>query len=117
MSLVDIGLLSLVEIVGDFGLKQFANYGGINNFTIGVGGYIGVIYFLIRSLQDSTILVVNNAWDGVSSLIESIAAYIVLGERFKSPREFLGVVFIILGLILLDLPVRKKHKFTWPKMW
>ena len=116
MSLVDIGTLSLVEIVGDFGLKQFANYGGANNLMIGIGGYVGVVYYLIRSLQGSKILIVNNAWDGMSTIIESLAAYIFLGERFDSPLEFLGILFIIIGLILLKLPINRKTPFTWPKM-
>ena len=116
MSLVDIGTLSLVEIVGDFGLKQFANHGGLHNIAIGIGGYIGVVYCLIRALQGSNILIVNNAWDAVSTIIESLAAYIFLGERFHSPREFFGIVFIIMGLVMLDLPVYRKTKFSWPSM-
>ena len=82
MSYIDILLLCLTEIVGDFGFKEFANYGGIKNFAIGTVGYIGVIFFLIKSLQGSQILLVNSAWDGLSTLIESIAAMIILGERF-----------------------------------
>ena len=35
MSYIDIGLLSLAEIVGDFGYKEFANKGGVYNFSIG----------------------------------------------------------------------------------
>jgi hypothetical protein len=50
---------------------------------IGIGGYLLVVCFLIISLQGSTtILMVNGAWDGISAAIESIAAYIFLGERF-----------------------------------
>jgi hypothetical protein len=44
-------------------LKEFANKGGILPFTIGIGGYIGVVYLLIISLQGSTVLMVNGAWD------------------------------------------------------
>ena len=45
MSYLDIGSLCLAEIVGDFGYKEFANKGGIQNFAIGTTGYIGLIYF------------------------------------------------------------------------
>ena len=117
MSYIDISLIVLTEIIGDFGYKKFADNGGINNFAIGTVGYIGVIYLLIRSLQGSQVLVVNAAWDGVSALFESIAAIVVLGEKFDDPWRYMGIVFIILGLFLLKLPVVNPHKFVFPKFF
>ena len=117
MSYVDIGALCLAEIVGDFGLKDFANNGGSQGFTIGIAGYIGVIWFLIRSLQGSTVLLVNAAWDGLSALIESAAAMFILGERFEDPLQYLGVGFIILGLFFLRLPVVNQRVFVLPKLF
>lgn len=117
MSYFDIGLLTLAEIIGDFGYKEFANNGGVNNFITGTSGYIGVIYFLIRSLQGSQILLVNAAWDGISALIESIAAIIILGERFEDPLKYVGVIFIILGLFFLKIPLFNSKKFIFPKLF
>jgi len=117
MSYQDIGLLILTEIVGDFGYKEFADKGGITNFAVGTTGYIGVIYFLIRSLQGSQVLLVNAVWDGLSALIESIAAMIVLGERFNDPWKYLGIALIITGLFFLKLPVVSEHKFIIPKFF
>lgn len=116
MSLVDITALSIIEVVGDFAFKEFANNGGITNFAIGCTGYVGVVYFLIRSLQGSTVLLVNSAWDGISALIESIAAMIVLGERFDRPEQYVGVVCIILGLLLLKIPWKRTKPFQFPKL-
>jgi hypothetical protein len=45
MSYQDIGLLIFTEIIGNFGFQIFANKGGITSFSIGIAGYIGVIYF------------------------------------------------------------------------
>mgnify|MGYP003335617503 CR=1 FL=1 len=115
MSLAQITLLSLVEIVGDFGYKEFANKGGIKNFCVGTLGYFGVVYSLIRSLQGSQVLLVNAAWDGLSALIESIAAIVILGEGFDDPYRYLGIIFIIIGLFFLKLPVVNEHKFIFPK--
>lgn len=117
MSYVDITLLILTEIVGDFGYKKFADKGGIEYFSVGTIGYIGVIYFLIRSLQGSQVLVVNAAWDGLSALFESIAAMIILGERFDDPMKYLGIIFIIVGLFFLKLPIVNTHKFIFPKFF
>jgi multidrug transporter EmrE-like cation transporter len=117
MSYLDIGALCLTEIVGDFGYKEFANKGGIQNFAIGTTGYISLIYFLIRSLQGSQILLVNAAWDGLSALVESIAAIVILGEKFNDPYKYLGIIFIVLGLFFLKLPVVNEHKFIMPKFF
>ena len=55
MSVAQIVGLSTIEIVGDFGLKEFANKGGLIPFLFGIGGYVGVVLMLIVSLQGSTI--------------------------------------------------------------
>jgi len=115
MSLPQILALSLVEIVGDTSLKEYANDKGNIYLGMGIISYIGVVLLLIMSLQDSTILMVNNAWDGTSSLIESIFAYVVLGERFENYFQYFGISLIIMGLYLLKIPVSKSHPFHIPK--
>lgn len=117
MSYQDIGALILTEIVGDFGFQKFANNGGIAPFVTGIGGYIGVIYFLIRSLQGSQILLVNVVWDGLSALLETIAAMIILGEYFVDPWKYVGVALIILGLFFVKVPLKRKKLFYFPKFF
>ena len=117
MSYYDIGLLCLTEIVGDFGYKEFANKGGLKKFLIGTSGYIGVVYSLIRSLQGSQVLLVNAAWDGISALLESIAAFYVLGERFDDPLKYFGIILIVIGLFFLKMPLVSPHKFIFPKFF
>lgn len=116
MSISQIFALSSIEIIGDFALKKFANEGGIIHLTVGVLGYIGVVGFLIVSLQGSTILMVNGAWDGISTLLESLAAYYILGERFDSPLQYIGLLFIVVGLFLLKIPFKKDASFIMPKL-
>jgi multidrug transporter EmrE-like cation transporter len=117
MSYLDITALCLTEIIGDFGYKEFANKGGIKNFAIGSLGYMGVIFFLIKSLQGSQILLVNAVWDGLSALIESVAAIIVLGEKFDDPWKYFGILLIVVGLFFLKLPLVNEHKFIIPKFF
>jgi multidrug transporter EmrE-like cation transporter len=116
MSYQDLLPLIFTEIVGDFGFKEFANYGGITNFTVGLSGYVGVIYYLIRSLQGSNILLVNAVWDALSAIIESIAAIIILGERFDDPCKYLGIILIFAGLYFLKMPLFRKHTFKFPTL-
>jgi multidrug transporter EmrE-like cation transporter len=115
MSLPQVLALSLTEIVGDVALKQYANNKGEMYLGLGILGYIGVIILLIINLQGSTILMVNNAWDGTSSLLESAYAFFVLGERFEHHLQYFGVFFIIMGLYLLKIPHKKEHPFHIPK--
>jgi multidrug transporter EmrE-like cation transporter len=117
MSLPEIVALTCVEIVGDFGFKQFSNHGGIVPFTIGTLGYVGVVIMLIISLQNSTIMMVNGAWDGISGLIESTAAYLFLGERFHHPLQYLGLILISVGLYFLKIPISKNKQFVWPSLF
>jgi len=115
MSLPQIIGLSLVEIIGDYGLKEYANDKGLHFLGIGAAGYVGVIYLLVMSLQGSTILMVNNAWDGMSTILGSMFAFFILGERFDNYLQYVGIVLIIGGLFLLKIPLTKKHPFHIPK--
>lgn len=117
MSYQDIGALILTEIIGDFGFQKFANEGGATPFAVGIGGYIGVVYFLIRSLQGSQILLVNAVWDGLSALLETLAAMIILRERFDDPWKYMGIALIILGLFFLKIPLKNPKPFHFPKIF
>lgn len=117
MSYIDIGSLAMAEIIGDFGFKQFANQGGMPSFALGSIGYIGVIYFLIRSLQGSQVILVNAAWDGISAVLESIAAIVILGEGFADFTQYLGIVFIVIGLLFLKIPLKRQKEFIFPSLF
>ena len=109
--------LSCVEIIGDFGLKSFANDKGLSYLGVGIAGYIGVISLLTYSLQGSSILLVNNGWDAISTIIESLAAFIFLGERFEHNIQYVGVLMIILGIYFLKIPTKKNKPFHMPKLF
>jgi multidrug transporter EmrE-like cation transporter len=98
-------LLCIVEIFGDFALEKYAiNKNGPYNYFYLLSGcilYIFVVYFLIKSLENSNILYVNGMWDGISAIIESLSAMIFLGESFQHNIQYLGLVFIIIGLFFI----------------
>ena len=101
MSFNDIVALSVVEVFGDFNLRWYAETNNTMYFVYGLIGYAGVIYCLIRSLRSGNVLYVNGMWDGVSGVVESIAAYFVLGDRLEHPFQYVGLVLIISGISLL----------------
>lgn len=91
----------VAEIFGDFKFKDFARLGGWENFTQGLVGYAGVIYFLIRSLRVGNVIYVNGMWDGISAILETLAAYFILGERLNSKTQYFGLGLLIIGLVLV----------------
>ena len=92
--------LSIAEIFGDFSFKNYARLGGVENFAQGLVGYVGVIYFLIRSLREGNVMYVNGMWDGTSAILETLAAYFILGERLNTTSQYVGLVFLIAGLFM-----------------
>ena len=101
MSISSILALSVAEIFGDFNYKNFARGGNPVDFAKGSAGYVAVVYFLIKCLRSGNVLYVNGMWDGVSAALESIAAYIILGERLNTPFQYLGLLLIIVGIFIL----------------
>lgn len=101
MTTLNVFMATLAEIVGDFGFKEFARKGTQHGFLQGSLGYVGVIYFLIQSLKTGNILFVNGMWDGISGILETLAAYFILGEKFVNPMQWVAVVIISMGLVML----------------
>jgi len=93
--------LSAVEIYGDFALRLYAKTNAWQYLLHGIVGYIGVVYFLIQSLRLDNVLYVNGMWDGISSVMESLAAYFILGDRLERPTQYIGLVITIIGVVLL----------------
>jgi multidrug transporter EmrE-like cation transporter len=101
MGFSDIVLLSTVEIFGDFNLRWYAQSNQFSYLVYGILGYIGVIFYLVKALRSDNVLYVNGIWDGVSGLIESAAAYAVLGDRLEKPTQYVGLSMVTAGIYLL----------------
>ena len=94
-------IMSAIEIYGDFAFRFYAQTNKVSWLLHGIAGYIGVCYFLIQSFKYKNVLYVNGMWDGVSGLLESLAAYFILGDRLHKPTQYTGLVMIIVGVYLL----------------
>lgn len=103
MGFTDIFATAAIEIFADFNLRWYAQTDLVKYLYTGIAGYVGVVYFLIRSLRSDNLLFVNSVWDGLSSLIESLAAYVLLGDRLKTPQQYVGLVMTIVGVLLLKM--------------
>ena len=100
-SFIWVSLLSLVEIYGDFSLRFYAQTNKLEYLAHGLVGYVGVVYCLIQSLRLKNVLYINGMWDGISGIMESVAAYVFMGDRLEKPVEYLGLGLTVAGIYLL----------------
>ena len=101
MAFLDIVTLSLIEIFGDFNLLWYTQTNQVEFLYKGILGYIGVVYFLIQALRGGNLLYVNGMWDSLSTVFNSLAAFILLGDRLKTNSQYLGLMLIIVGIYML----------------
>jgi multidrug transporter EmrE-like cation transporter len=101
MAFLDIVTLSLVEIFGDFNLVWYTQTNQVEFLYKGILGYMGVIYFLIQALRGGNLLYVNGMWDSLSTVFNSIAAFVLLGDRLKTNSQYVGLFLVVIGIYLL----------------
>lgn len=108
MTLLNVAGITASQIFGDFGFKDFVTAKSNIGLFRGAMGYIGVIFFLLKSLTTSNILWINGMWSGSTLIFESLAAFFLLGERFEHPWQYVALLSIVVGVIAL-----KGHKTLW----
>ncbi len=102
-------IISIIEYIGDSNFKFYArdntNY---SSLIIGSIAYIIVVTILIFALKYTNVIYVNGMWDGLSAIIESTLAFILLKERLVNPYQYTGLLLIILGIFALNIgPIPK----------
>ena len=99
MALVNVFAMTVAEIFGNANFKNFAGAGGHNGHVVGgVVGYVGVMYFLVKSFSGASMLWVGAMWEGMITLLGSAYAFFILGERFDSWIQYAGLA---LGLVAM----------------
>lgn len=100
MSVFNVTMACIAEIFGDFSLKDYARGEDNKDLIKGLLGYAGVIYFLIRSLAQANIIYVNGMWDGISGIVETLAAYFILKEKLNTREQYIGLGLLMGGLFI-----------------
>ena len=98
MTLLNVCFMSVTEIFGNFNIQRYAQTNRTNDLILGLLGYIGVIFFLIRSFNHGNMLWVGVMWEGMIIVLSTAFAYFYLGERFSHPIQYFG---ILLGLLAM----------------
>lgn len=94
-------IISLIEYIGDSNLKFFARSNDTIYLYMGILAYAVLIYFLIHALKNSNIIYVNGMWDGMSALLETLLAILILHETLSNNIQYIGILFIIIGIYAL----------------
>lgn len=96
-------LVVVAEVFANFNLKWYAETSAAHYLGISVAAYAGVLFFLFKAFQIENVLYINALWDGLSGLVQGVAAYVFLGDRLKTSQQYVGFLFIITGVVLLQL--------------
>jgi multidrug transporter EmrE-like cation transporter len=70
---------------------------------IGIVAYGVMIYVLIKALSRGNIIFTNSMWDGISTIIATILAFYLLGERLDNSYQWIGIFSVIIGIFLLSV--------------
>jgi multidrug transporter EmrE-like cation transporter len=95
-------ILSLVEFVGDSNFKRYAQTKTFKNLIVGIIAYIFVVKILIESFKQRNLIFTNAMWDAISTLISTLLAVFILKETLNNWQQWVGVISIILGILLLN---------------
>jgi multidrug transporter EmrE-like cation transporter len=102
MSLAHVLAMSVAETFGNVHLKNFAASNNHHNLFCGIAGYCGVLYFLVRSFAlGGSLLWVATMLEAGITLMGTLFAFFVLGERFKHPIQYIGVLFCVLAILMI----------------
>lgn len=94
---------ALLEYIGDSNIKHYARGNKNKNLVIGIIAYILIILMLIRLLRQSNVMYMNIMWDAVSIILETLLAFILLGETLDNNYQIAGGLLIIIGIILMTI--------------
>jgi multidrug transporter EmrE-like cation transporter len=95
-------LLSFIEFVGDTNLKIYARTDYLKNLLIGIVAYILLVKLYIEALKQSNLIFTNAMWDAISTIITTILAFFILHESLTNWQQWVGLITIIIGILLLN---------------
>lgn len=87
------GLLTFIELVGDYGAK-------VDNAVLAYGGYNVLAYTLMHALKTEPLFLVNAYWDAFSNLC-TFALGMAMGET-ATTSQVIGVFLISAGAVLMS---------------
>jgi len=91
--------MATTETFADYNLKVYAQTDQPGNLATGVAGYGGVVYLFQRALRKDKLFRINNYWNALTSLSNTIVG-VSMGEEINQ-MQMLGVALIVTGILLV----------------
>ena len=102
MTLLNVCLMTMIEIFGNFNIQNYVRTNRYRDLFLGILGYVGVIFFLIRSFNHGNMLWVSAMWEGMIIVLGSAFAYFYLEERFHHPIQYLGILLGLMAMLCVN---------------
>jgi multidrug transporter EmrE-like cation transporter len=93
---------SLIEYFGDSSLKYYARTSELKYLILGINFYLVIVGILVYILKYINVSYMNLAWDGSSAILETLLAFLIMGERLNNNIQYLGGIFIVIGMFCLN---------------
>jgi drug/metabolite transporter (DMT)-like permease len=101
MVLPQIFMMGAAETYANMNLKKYAGDGSRRSLIHGLLAWVIVIFLLINSFKSHNLLHVSILWEFAITIFTALTAYFILGERFTSRWQWLGVVLVFVGAYLV----------------
>ena len=95
MTILNVLMMTLSELVGNTHLKWFADNGRHGHLAMGMLAYIGVIFFLVRSFGSQSMMWTCIMWEAMIVIGGALTAYVVFGEKFNHWIQWVGILLAL----------------------
>jgi multidrug transporter EmrE-like cation transporter len=102
MTFINVLAMTLCELFGNAHLKWFAENGKHHHLGAGIIAWIVVLFFLIRSLRDTSLLWTCIMWEAAIVIGGAIVAFVFFGEKLNHWIQWLGVAFALGAAICIN---------------
>ena len=102
MTVLNVLMMTISELIGNTHLKWFADHGRQRNLVFGMLAYLGVIYFLVKSLGSKSMMWTCIMWEAMIVIGGAITAYVIFGEKFNHWIQWLGILFALAAAVCVN---------------
>jgi len=101
MLLFNVACMSCSELFANTNLLKYAKNKEMINLLLGILGYIGVIYFLIKCFNHGNLTRVTLFWEAFIVIMSTLIGYFFLEETMSHPLEYLAIVLILVAIVCM----------------
>ena len=102
MTFINVLAMTVCELLGNAHLKWFAENGRHHHLGVGVIAWLIVLFFLVQSLRQKSLLWTCIMWEAAIVIGGAIVAFVFFGEKLKHWIQWLGILFAVGAAICIN---------------